>query len=439
MASKIERIVEHIARLEPGEKVSVRGLAQELSVSEGTAYKGIKAAEAQGLVLTRPKTGTLRINLRGVAEDGSTSLAEAARSIGALCLCGAEAARKPLPSLVVADGSETQLRDVVRRCSGSVLCLVGERPELQLAAVEQGLDILLTGGAEIGEALLKEAEKKGLCVFGSEQDSSTLMGMLNRRLAAGLPQRDMTTVRDWMQLPRYLYHDDMVTAWHRLYTDIYYDGSSCAIVDDSLKICGSVDAMTAMTVAPAIRLSEIMDKPESDGIVQEELSMEALAEKLIKGNRLFAAVTSRDGMSGFISLSDVVRYYQYMHTYRELGQIDDSVLQLSGDESRAESRFYTAQIKTLKPETNRSQYVNLMCSAAAWHAFDLLGSAVNFENGTFYAPSPLTQAGEYTISSTVMKRREQSLVLELEMFDNRTSYLKSTLTVSVVTPPSGGI
>ena len=83
---------------------------------------------------------------------------------------------------------------------------------------------------------------------------------------------------------------------------------------------------------------------------------------------------------------------------------------------------------------NNSLCVNLMCAAAAWHALDLLGTAVNFENGTFYAPSPLTEAGEYTISCAVMKRTERSLVLELEMFNNRSSYLKSTLTVSADQP-----
>ncbi|MBR1457315.1 MAG: GntR family transcriptional regulator, partial [Oscillospiraceae bacterium] len=107
MGSKIERVVEHIAQLGSGERVSVRGLAKDLGVSEGTAYQGIKAAEAQGLVITRPKAGTTRVNIRGAAEDGNTTLAEAARSIGAAALCGAErAAAKPLGRPVVADGSE---------------------------------------------------------------------------------------------------------------------------------------------------------------------------------------------------------------------------------------------------------------------------------------------------------------------------------------------
>ena len=431
MASKIERVVEFIARLEPGEKVSVRGLAKELEVSEGTAYKGVKAAEAQGLVLTRPKAGTRRINLRGGSQDEGSSLAEAARSVGAMCLCGAEAAAaKLLPVLLVADGSAAQLRELIRRQKGAVLCLVGDRPELQKLAVELGADLLLSGGAVMDAWLLAAAEKAGLSVFGSEQDSSTLLGMLSRRLPEGLPQREMSSVRDWMQLPRYLYYDDMVTEWHRLYTDIYYDGSSCAVGDDSLRICGMVDAMTAMTVAPAIRLAEIMDSPEEAGVVEEELSMEELAKKLIKGNRLFAAVNSEGGMSGFIGLSDVLRYYQYMASYRQFEKIEDSVLQLNAEASGPDNRFYTVQVHVPDKDADRSLYIKLMCSAAAWHAFDLLGTSVHFENGTFYAPSALTEEGEYTISCSVMRRAGQSLVLELEMFDNRSSYLKSTLTVT---------
>ena len=90
MISKIERVIEYIARLEAGEKVSVRKLAQELGVSEGTAYKSIKQAEAQGLVTTKPKVGTVRITLRSATADPDSTMAEAARSVGAVCICGAE-------------------------------------------------------------------------------------------------------------------------------------------------------------------------------------------------------------------------------------------------------------------------------------------------------------------------------------------------------------
>ncbi|MBR4392508.1 MAG: GntR family transcriptional regulator, partial [Oscillospiraceae bacterium] len=84
MAGKIEQVIDYIAQLEPGAKVSVRSLAQALDVSEGTAYKSIKAAEAQGLVFTRPKVGTVRINLRDARQFHGTTLSEAARSVGAV-------------------------------------------------------------------------------------------------------------------------------------------------------------------------------------------------------------------------------------------------------------------------------------------------------------------------------------------------------------------
>ena len=161
------------------------------------------------------------------------TLSEAARSVGAVCLCGAEEAmEKRLPLMVLGDGSPEQFARTVRRSGSRVLCVVGDRKELQRAAVELGCDLLLTGGAEPERKLLTRAESRGLSVFVSEQDSSTLLGMLSRRLSDELPLREMSQVRDWMQLPRYLYHDDMVTEWHRLYSDIFYEGSSCAVVDD---------------------------------------------------------------------------------------------------------------------------------------------------------------------------------------------------------------
>ena len=429
MAGKIEKCIDHIAQLGPGEKVSVRSLAQALGVSEGTAYKSIKAAEAQGLVITRPKVGTVRINLRDGPIRGTT-LSEAARSVGAACLCGPEEAMvKRLPMPVLGDGSLEQFEHTVRRSGDAVFCVVGDRPEIQKKAVELGCDLLLTGGAVPEKRLLRRAEQKGLSVFVSEQDSSTLLGMLRRRMSEELPRREMSEVRDWMQLPRYLYHDDMVTEWHRLYSDIFFEGSSCAVVDDNLRICGMVDATTAMSAPPALRLSEIMDAPELGAIVREDMQMGELANRMIANERFFTAVTSGEGMSGYISLADVVRYYQYNQTYREFDRNEEGILRLNADEPESQRRTFTVTIRAPGEETNRSHYINFMTFAAAWHGHDLYGRPVNFDNGTFFSMVDLTEPGDYIISSEVMKQKGDSLILELEMFDNNTSYIKCTFGV----------
>ena len=60
-ATKHEQILKYIEALPVGTKVSVRQIAKELEVSEGTAYRAIKQAENVGLVSSIPKVATIRI------------------------------------------------------------------------------------------------------------------------------------------------------------------------------------------------------------------------------------------------------------------------------------------------------------------------------------------------------------------------------------------
>ena len=59
--SKHEEIIKYILSLEVGHKISVRGIASDLGVSDGTAYRAIKDCETLGIVSTIPRVGTVRI------------------------------------------------------------------------------------------------------------------------------------------------------------------------------------------------------------------------------------------------------------------------------------------------------------------------------------------------------------------------------------------
>ena len=59
--TKHELVINHIKTLAIGEKVSVRRLAKDLKISEGTVYRAIKEAENLGLVSSIPKVGNIRI------------------------------------------------------------------------------------------------------------------------------------------------------------------------------------------------------------------------------------------------------------------------------------------------------------------------------------------------------------------------------------------
>ena len=54
----------YIESLPIGTRISVRSVAKEVGVSEGTAYRAIKAAEDEGFVSTIERVGTIRIENR---------------------------------------------------------------------------------------------------------------------------------------------------------------------------------------------------------------------------------------------------------------------------------------------------------------------------------------------------------------------------------------
>jgi len=67
MKTKHEQIIAFIESLPVGEKLSVRLIAKELQVSEGTAYRAIKEAENNGLVSTIKRVGRSGSSLKMVS------------------------------------------------------------------------------------------------------------------------------------------------------------------------------------------------------------------------------------------------------------------------------------------------------------------------------------------------------------------------------------
>lgn len=131
MSIKNELILSYIKKLDVGTKISVRRLSEILNVSVGTVYKAIKAAEAQGLVVTKPKSGTFKIDSGVIGEAEPVSLKRAAKFLGLTMIIEPADAERMLRRVVICDGSEKQLRRALSdepKDNVNVLCLVGDRP-----------------------------------------------------------------------------------------------------------------------------------------------------------------------------------------------------------------------------------------------------------------------------------------------------------------------
>ncbi len=95
MPTKHEQILRYIEQLDVGEKISVRTIARELGVSEGTAYRAIKEAENQGLVNTVERVGTVRVERKRSSNIERLTFAEVVNIVDGQVLGGRAGLTKP--------------------------------------------------------------------------------------------------------------------------------------------------------------------------------------------------------------------------------------------------------------------------------------------------------------------------------------------------------
>lgn len=101
MATKHEQILSYIDSLDVGEKISVRRIAKEMKVSEGTAYRAIKDAENKGFVSTIERVGTIRIEQKKKENIEKLTYAEVVNVIDGQVLGGRTGLHKTLNKFVI--------------------------------------------------------------------------------------------------------------------------------------------------------------------------------------------------------------------------------------------------------------------------------------------------------------------------------------------------
>src|SRR5699024_4231685 len=101
MATKHEQILQHIHSLDIGQKISVRRIAKDLHVSDGTAYRAIKEAENQGLVTSIERVGTIRIEKKNKENFERLTFAEVVNIIDGQVLGGRDGLHKTLGKFII--------------------------------------------------------------------------------------------------------------------------------------------------------------------------------------------------------------------------------------------------------------------------------------------------------------------------------------------------
>lgn len=196
--TKHELLLQHIEGLKVGTKISVRKLAKEMQVSEGTAYRAVKEAENIGYVVTKERIGTIRVekvSRRNLSEH--LTYEEVLKIVGGSVLGGGKGLVKPLHKYVI---GAMEIEEMSTYIDAGSLLIVGNRDNAHRLALQQGAGVLITGGFGVSREVKRIADALDLPIISSKHDSFTVASLINRAIYDRLIKKKIMMIEDIVSL-----------------------------------------------------------------------------------------------------------------------------------------------------------------------------------------------------------------------------------------------
>lgn len=348
MATKHDLILAHIESLPVGDRISVRGIAKALSVSEGTAYRAIKDAENIGLVSTIQRVGTIRIERKLKKNIEKLTFGEVVQIIEGDVLGGSAGLDKVLNKFVIGAMKEDAM---VRYIDPGSLMIVGNREEVHRLALEHGAAVLITGGFGTTEEICQLADKVEMPILRTTYDTFTVATMINRALSDQLIKKDIMLVSDiFMPLEKTIYLElgHTVKDYKRLAEETSH--SRFPVVNKNMRLVGIVAPKDILEKTDDQLIERVMTKDPS--FVKREMSIASVSHQMIwDGLEVMPVVSDDLSLVGLVSRQDVMKAMQLIQRQT---QISDTISdQISGeiqvtetdqDGKKLEEPFYTFKV-----------------------------------------------------------------------------------------------
>lgn len=323
-ATKHEQILKYIEALAVGTKVSVRQIAKDLEVSEGTAYRAIKQAENVGLVSSIPKVATIRIEKPVKKQLEDMTLHEINLIVEGSFLAGQNHSSR-IPKSFAACFSKEELAK--KNINGNTLVIVSNVEELQHYAIKKGAALLVVGGAVPSEAMLRQAEETGTPVIASPYDAFETISMINKAIYERLVQQDLVRIGDIMkQDVATLYPYDTILDWHEL--TLKSGHSNFPVINGENKLLGVVTPLGVTGMSSNMPISEVMD---TDMLTARPDSLVSHISRLLvwEDCDMIPVVEENNRLVGVVNRQDIIQALQQTQKQPQFGETVDN-LTLSG-------------------------------------------------------------------------------------------------------------
>lgn len=323
MLTKHEQILQYIEELEVGSRISVRQIAKDLDVSEGTAYRAIKEAENRGIVSTIERVGTVRIEKPQRKDIERLTFSEVVNIVDGTVLGGAAGLHKTLHKFVI---GAMEVDAMIRYIDRDSLMIVGNRDEVHKVSLEHGAAVLISGGFDATQEVKDLADQLELPLISSAYDTFTIASMINRAIYDRLIKKDILLVEDILledKKPIVMHTGQCVKDWRELMERTGH--ARFPVVDGGDRIIGIVTTKDVSGEDNDTPIEKLMTK--NPITVSTKTSVASAAHMMIwEGIELLPVIEGKK-LVGVISRQDVIKALQYIQKQPQVGQtIQDIVL-----------------------------------------------------------------------------------------------------------------
>lgn len=212
--AKVHLVVDYIKNIEIGRKISVRSIAQELGISEGTAYKAIKECDNEGYLKTLPRAGTIRVESPKEKKIKNLTYEEVLKIVDGVLLGGEKGIEKAVYKFII---GAMELDAMKKYISPGGLVIVGNREGAQNLALKNNNGVLISGGFGCTPKIKEMADKLNIPVISSSYDTFTIAMLINRAISQNLIRQRILYVGDIMKtVPKSLTPMATVADWKKM-------------------------------------------------------------------------------------------------------------------------------------------------------------------------------------------------------------------------------
>lgn len=433
LSTKHEQILAHIESLSVGSKISVRGIARRLQVSEGTAYRAIKEAELQGFVSAMDRIGTVRIERQQKKNIERLTFAEVVNIVDGTVLGGRDGLHKTLQKFVI---GAMQLEAAVRYIEPDSLMIVGNRERMQLTSLEQGAAVLITGGFDASDEVQHLANARQLPIISCTYDTFTTATLINRAIYDRLIKKDILFVED------VLVNQQLVVVQRQQSVKEYFSlveqtgHARVPVVDEQFRLVGVVTARDVAEADGSDAVEQYMSKHPHT--VSPKTPIASAAHQMVwEGIELLPVVHNRK-LLGVISRQDVIKALQITNRQPQVSETIEGIALRGFEEIDREDKSLslvgevtpqmTGPVGTLAmgPLTTLIENAAVLCL----HRNRKVDMVV--ENMTLYFLKPVPVDSHIEVQARVMDLGRRFAKVEVEVFVGTERSAKAMLTTQAL-------